>query len=573
MVQPEYVATEIVAEPNGNGEIPEESRNPGSTDGQDSLTPSRLFEIAVPELYEQNAFRVLGLEIDDSLRDIRRKQKKLERNERLGINSNHCGGHLPLKPTPGEDETRKALHRIQDPVARLLDEFFWFWPRQAGTQDDDVLALLRRKRVQDAHKLWLRYEGGSSSDKVSTHNLAVLYHVSALDFEQRLAREELTEEEHKTRVGCWRRAYDRWRVLLSEASFWKRVSRRILELDDPQLSPQTVEEIRHCLGKAILLIHARVAVRAAERGKLKLARQHVELMHASGSESHLVQEAIRESVKNVRQRIKMLCDAAEPKAAAAPSSAHLVTRSLLHETQPLLQVMDAMLPEYDATRLGAHDEVARTALRCQTLYVNTTDDWNGSLEILKTVFTVAGTQTMRDRLAQNIDIIKGNIEYGTCYYCGLNQAHGDAAVEVPMFGNVKRTLIESDYLTGRTRYHVTWQHATVRVPRCQECKKYHAMIEKWTIGSGLSGIALAILFFVLAYVVGGDVGTFFGFLGFILLFIGFLFGYVLGRSEVPYKMKGATDYEQFGRIEELRKQGWKNGSEPSEEEQNSAPLR
>ena len=177
------------------------------------LTRSRLFEIAVPELYEQNAFRVLGLPVDASLRDVRRKQKKLERTRKLGINSNHRGGFLPLTPAPGEDETRKAMHRVQDPIARFLDEFFWFWPRKAGAKDDDVLGLLRRKRVQDAHKLWLRYEGRSSNDKVSTHNLAVLYHLSALDSEQRLLRENLAEGDHKTRVGCWQRAYGRWGYL------------------------------------------------------------------------------------------------------------------------------------------------------------------------------------------------------------------------------------------------------------------------------------------------------------------------------------------------------------------------
>ena len=154
-----------------------------SADGSgESLTSSRLFEIAVPELYEQNAFRVLGLGVDASLRDVRRTQKKLERTGRLGINSNHRGGYMPLKTTLGEDETRRAMQRVQDPSCRFLDEFFWFWLRQAGAKDDDALALLGRKRVQDAHKLWLRYEAGTSSDKVSTHNLAVLYHVSAARF-------------------------------------------------------------------------------------------------------------------------------------------------------------------------------------------------------------------------------------------------------------------------------------------------------------------------------------------------------------------------------------------------------
>ena len=57
---------------------------------------------------------------------------------------------------------------------------------------------------------------------------------------------------------------------------------RILELDDPQLTPQTVDETRDCLGEAILLIHARVAVRAAERGNVALRNSTLPSCEAPG---------------------------------------------------------------------------------------------------------------------------------------------------------------------------------------------------------------------------------------------------------------------------------------------------
>lgn len=65
------------------------STSSSSLGAAEGLTRSRLLEIAVPEIYEQNAFRVLGLTVDGSMRDVRRKQKKLERSERLGLKSNH----------------------------------------------------------------------------------------------------------------------------------------------------------------------------------------------------------------------------------------------------------------------------------------------------------------------------------------------------------------------------------------------------------------------------------------------------------------------------------------------------
>lgn len=583
------------------------SMNSSSLGTADGLARSRLSEIAVPELYEQNAFRVLGLTVDASVRDVRRKQKKVERSERLGLKSNHRGGFLPLTPPPGEDETRKAMHRIQDPIARFLDEFFWFWPREVAAKNDDVLALLWRRRVQDAHKLWLKYEAGTSSDKVSTHNLAVLYHVSALDFEQRLLKEDLTEEEHKTRVGCWQRAYGRWQSVLRDKDFWNRVRKRILEIDDPQLPPQAVDEIRDCLGKAVLLIHARIATRAAEGGNIGGAQQHVAIMRKSGLAPSLVEDALRESVRNVRQRIKMLCDAAEPAADSDPRNAHTVTWNLLRDAGPLLVVIDAVLPGNDAMRLGAHDEVANKALRCQVTYGNKTQDWHGSLKMLEAVLKFAGTDTMRARLNENIETVKGNIAFAICYYCGKNQRVESAAVEVKMYGNVRRYAVPGEF----GRYRVTWQQKTVRVPRCQKCKDVHSeralrqlseppcpdngRKEAFEKALGFLGVVAGIVVcVVLSDRVrgwdwrGGVLLTIM--LGVLLGSLGRLVDYLLeegnrkalllllnpaatnGENEKADKeIRDFKSYVVFPGVRESLSQGWREGEEPSEWEQRHAP--
>ena len=233
-------------------------------------------------------------------------------------------------------------------------------------------------------------------------------------------------------------------------------------------------------------------------------------------------------------------------------------------------------------RLGAHDEVAGKALRCQVAYGNKTEDWPGSLRMLEAVLKFVGTESMRGRVTENVEIIKRNIEFGTCYFCGRVQAQEDAAVAVPMHGNVRKIYLGTEYVPGgtRTRYRVTWEHATPRVPRCRECKKNHAEINKMMLIGGACAVALGIILGgVLGYANGRDASDFWGgcFMGLVFSAIfalapGIGIGWLIGKSRVPYKIKGSTDYGEFPRVKELRAQGWKNGEKPSDQEQNAAPM-
>ena len=160
--------------------------------------------------------------------------------------------------------------------------------------------------------------------------------------------------------------------------------------------------------------------------------------------------------------------------------------------------------------------------------------------MLEAAHKVAGTETMRGRLTQNIEIAKNNFEHRTCHYCRLRQKRDEAAVEVPMYGNVRRTLVGREYVSEgtHTQYRVEWQNVTVHVPRCHECKRKHAAVRNWTLGSGVSGIAIAVLAFWAGGTLGGNAGGAIGFLGFLCLIGGFVLGHVIGRSERARQHEG-----------------------------------
>jgi hypothetical protein len=196
-----------------------------------------LFAAATPDLYRQNAFRTTGLPVTVSMRDVQRRVQELSMAKRLGLPVQQTsGGYLPLRPAPAEEDVGRAVKRLQDPETRLIDEFFWFWPRDLGAPEDEALRLLKEGRLKEACDTWTRLEQEGSQARVSTHNLAVLCHMAALDLEYQADQGRLADEDTRNRQTYWCLAYKRWKDLLSEEWFWGRLRARIRQLDDPRLT-------------------------------------------------------------------------------------------------------------------------------------------------------------------------------------------------------------------------------------------------------------------------------------------------------------------------------------------------
>ena len=74
-----------------------------------------------------------------------------------------------------------------------LDEFFWFWPRHPEDESDEALTLLGKAKFETARQLWIKNENEQSEGRVASHNLAVLYHLWALDLEEEARDFSLTK--------------------------------------------------------------------------------------------------------------------------------------------------------------------------------------------------------------------------------------------------------------------------------------------------------------------------------------------------------------------------------------------
>jgi hypothetical protein len=382
-----------------------------------------LLEVARPDLYRANGFRLTELPVDSTGRDFGKRQQMVDMAEKTGM-AVPLGPSCILSLEEGKDShhVRDAIHRLRNPESRLVSEFFWFWPHALGqSRTDEALTALARGNINHAVDIWHKQENSVTESYVSTHNLAVLRHLTALDWEWSAASGPLTDEQKQEVQACWASAFRRWKLLLEHEAFWSRLTARIRELNDPRLTPGTARRIRGSLPLMLLLINARLAVHAAERGNAAESKRHLdvlfEVIGLAGIQARVADEALRRALDPLRQRIKHMCKMAEADAEADPVHADQAARRLLKEAGALLATVDCVLAPGHSTREALHDEVALGVLACQISYGKKTEGWETSVELLKQALPLAVSESARRRIEDNLGIVRNNAELGNDW-CG-----------------------------------------------------------------------------------------------------------------------------------------------------------
>ncbi|NKE62486.1 DMT family transporter [Lentzea sp. PSKA42] len=175
------------------------------------VAAARLREIAGPELYRRNPFRVVGLATDAKPAQVRAQRHLL-------LGALDLGGtipgdrRLPLPSPPSAQEVRAAFDALERPDHRLVDELFWWWGEPGAC--------------------------GCAPEVHEVHDIAVEAHAKALD--------------NKTDDDLWIDAADAWMDALDDPRFFDHVRHRMKALSDRRMSESTVEGLRNALPKALL---------------------------------------------------------------------------------------------------------------------------------------------------------------------------------------------------------------------------------------------------------------------------------------------------------------------------------
>ena len=511
---------------------------------------SALYDACTPQIYHHNAFRITGLPVDSSTRDIKRRADDLKAAAEIGDDQDEHTHAFALTPPPTVDNIREAVQRLNEPERRIIEEFFWFWPLDWDHDDSDpALTALRNGNTDVPFKLWSEAvkEDEEPASIVAKHNLAVLYQMVALDSELMALKNDLSSQQLATVAKYWSTCFKWWEELADDETFWSLVADRIRRLDDHRLTTGFARRMRATFPIAFDRINALLAMQYAEKNKYDHAKRHIAYMEETHQGADDVERVISEILKPLESRINSAVQEASRKGKQDPTQGADVARQLLEATQRPLAMARSLLKDSHSIRFYLFEHVYDTCLSLLIAYGNKTEDWSTCVAMLKLTEPLAVTPEAQERLRTNIKQAEENQKekslYGMCWFCKRTKAETSNILEVPMHGEVNRKP-----QFGST--HVTWRTLTIKVPRCGNCKEAHSKVAgKWAGAAAGAAIGTAIL-----PVIGSAIG----------LFAGGVIGNLMDKKmRLPEGVAPESTKSEFPPIQEMTRQGWVFGERPN----------
>ncbi|TCO50655.1 septum formation family protein [Actinocrispum wychmicini] len=290
-------------------------------------TTAGLREIAGPQLYRRNAFRITGLDTDADRRAVRHRQQKV-------VLALEAGVDIDLDVPVELDEMRAAFERILgDPRRRLVDEMFWLWKTaNASCGCPKTLHL--------------------------AHDKAVRAHSAALDRE--VAGLTLQDQDEVEKL--WAEASSMWSRVLRHDSFWHHVSHRIAVLDDKQLDESVIGVLREELPMTLVKPMIRL-VAGSPTERTWLAGSVRGWPVPSGAVDDLWEEAAEPLYAELRAE---LTEAAEQLTAGEPVQAGTAGMAIV----PRLDRLETLVPAARHRRtVSVRNDISLLLNNCATVYM------------------------------------------------------------------------------------------------------------------------------------------------------------------------------------------------------------
>ena len=369
-----------------------------------------LLAAATRDLFRKNAFRITGLSVDANAREVAKHADKIKMLAEIGQDTHTQNAAFPMKPPPSLDEIREALQKLKDPEKRLIDEFFWFWPQEfGGGQSDPAMQALARGDSKTAVAIWVVKENDATSGVIAKHNLALVYHVCALDWDNHSVKNEVEVERRQKISDYWKGAFNRWERLATDEAFWEKVTARIRQLNEPNLPTGFARRMRATLPEALDKINAELALAFAESGKIELARLHIRFMRETHPGLDDVEKTAELVLTPARNRLKDQIQRAKESAQKNPANAHEAARILIDHAHPVLELFDLFFGEQEHFQKELFDDVATTAQTCLVTYQRKTGDNETFVKLLEKVLPLAESVELRLQIEKNIGIGKVNL--------------------------------------------------------------------------------------------------------------------------------------------------------------------
>lgn len=237
-------------------------------------------------IYRHNGFRLLNLLITVSKSELSKEFRKIDSFKKVSGQDNFeyldnltSSLYLPVFPSPSYKEYQEANNRLNDKDIRFIDELFWFWPTDLDdSKDEEAWDFLENQDYEG----FIGYWEDLNDFRVSNHNLAVFYHVIALDL-------FITHKNNKKMLEYSRKALNYWGLsLFKNNNFIDFVKYRARNLPMSRLKESFIDETLQDLPKVILSLYRRMVERDIELNNLDEAKEFIDMIKNSNFDNSVI---------------------------------------------------------------------------------------------------------------------------------------------------------------------------------------------------------------------------------------------------------------------------------------------
>lgn len=369
-----------------------------------------LIQSAQINIYRENTFRIIGLAVDSSEKEIKKRADVLKMMEEFGNGADANSAAFSLEPPPSVDQIREAMQRLKEPEQRLIDEFFWFWPVEFGKSGVDVgIRAVLAGDKDAAYQFWANLEDDPQHNYIGWHNIAVMFHMVALDWTLYHISADVDKERESKIKGYWQESFERWEKIANDDRAWDALKARIRALDDPRLTTGFSRRMRETFPEAMDKINAEVALRFAEQGRTDWAKIHIDFMNETHQGLDDVEKTAELVLSPTRMRVLQHVKATKEESIRKPENGVESARKLIELCSPLQNLFELFHGTESYHKTELFDEVAETIVNCVVGYQKKTGNNASFVAVLKASLIFATGMDVRQRIQKNIDIGEGNL--------------------------------------------------------------------------------------------------------------------------------------------------------------------
>lgn len=333
----------------------------------DSEIDEILNDLRGGELYRRNVFRITGLPLDATARQIHRGKEEALMRARLASGTGDADDEA--------DAVKDAFEAIRNPLLRLIHELLW--------APVDVETAVDRHRTADRHRRLL--------ENAPAHTMDL--------------SPELAER--------WTDAVNGWLTIFDDEDIWQHARTRVQEIDDPRLTPKTIRRLRMRLPRHLAQVHVDLAVAAIDIRRDRFAWWQMKLLRTTNFDDNLLRSVLRESIRRAESDITDKVARAKDELQRTTSAK--IGRTLHKETTATRKKVTLLLGREDPVTISLDTQVALTLNQCAVNVFELQKDIQGALKLLRSAYQMAIDDDTATLIDDNTRVIENEKRYRDTY--------------------------------------------------------------------------------------------------------------------------------------------------------------